>query len=225
MWCVVSCLVALTTRVDLAADASGDVELETKLAGFWRRTQVYVTFCLRQKYSLFWGTFSDSLVKTSKKIIVGNYKVQFVTISLRFMVSTRFHGEKGCETGLRAITMMSASAWLLLTTRLVCAAADCLVDQLLSRLMAGGTWHRGALDRVTLGTHGMTVAFTHVATAGPCLTGLMGEKPTVSHTAHVPCTCTHSSCARYPFWPVWDSHQVQHNLKFETEKVFGEENR
>lgn len=73
---------------------------------------------------------------------------------------------------------------LLLTTRLVCAAAVTLVDQLLSRLTAGGSWLRGALNRLTLGTHGSAVAFTDVATAGPRLTGLMGEKQTLRNTAH-----------------------------------------
>lgn len=94
------------------------------------------------------------------------------------------------------LTKLSGSSpcvcvWLLLTARLVCAAAVGLVDQLLSRLTAGGTWHGGTLDRVTLGTHGTAVAFTDAATAGPRLTGLMGEKQTVRNTVHVhrECVC------------------------------------
>lgn len=97
---------------------------------------------------------------------------------------------------------------------MVCAAAVYLADQLLSRLTAGGTWHRGALNRLTVGSHGTTVTFADFAAAGPCLTGLIGEKQTVSHTAHVQYTHTQRVCARYQFLPFWDSHQVQHNLKF-----------
>lgn len=65
---------------------------------------------------------------------------------------------------------------LLLTTRLVGAAAIGLVDQLLSRFTAGGTGHRGALNRLTLGHHGTTVTFTQVAVIGPRLTRLVGEE-------------------------------------------------
>lgn len=87
---------ALTTCVGLAADAFGDVELEAKLTGDWRWTQVYVTLCLRQKNSLFfycyliklcrWGTLLDSFVKTSTKSIqlVGNEKVHIIYPSSKF---------------------------------------------------------------------------------------------------------------------------------------------
>lgn len=75
---------------------------------------------------------------------------------------------------------------------MVCAAAVCLADQPLSKLTAGGTWHRGALNRLTVGSHGTTVTFADFAAAGPCLTRLMGEKQTVSHTAHV--QYTHTEC-------------------------------
>lgn len=74
---------------------------------------------------------------------------------------------------------------LLLTARLVCAAAIGFVNQLLSRLAAGGTWLHGALNTLTMGTHGTNVTFTDVTAAGPRLTRLPGEKQTVSHTAHV----------------------------------------
>lgn len=38
-------LEALTTRVDLAADARGDIDLEAELTLDWSRTQVYFAFC------------------------------------------------------------------------------------------------------------------------------------------------------------------------------------
>lgn len=65
---------------------------------------------------------------------------------------------------------------LVLTTGLVGAAAMCLGDQLLSRFIAGGTGHRGALNRLTLGHHGTFVTFTQVAAIDPCLTRLVGEE-------------------------------------------------
>lgn len=75
------------------------------------------------------------------------------------------------------------SVWLLLTTLLLCAAADCLVGQLLSRLTASRTWHGGARNRLALGAHGIAVTFTDAATAGPCFAGLTGEEQTVSYAA------------------------------------------
>ncbi len=65
-----------------------------------------------------------------------------------------------------------------LTTCLCCAAALCLVDQLLARLAAVEVWFGWALNRQTLGAHGILVTCTVVAVSYPCLANLVKREGT-----------------------------------------------